>query len=196
MRIDKRLNLVIEIEDGKRKSYVHSTPLSREVFEANFLLISKTFTAIYAEGLSTIAGPRIASLMLREIASRMDGDVPPGQKGENATRAEILMAEIRRLTVIIAPGEKGWEPEPFEGAVARGVINEEDNAEVENALVFFTCGSAMHRRAELEPMLKSAVNLWGGQITSSTSTEWIASLPKSSGIANTGAKPAGLSVTL
>ena len=60
MRLDNKLNLITEIEtDDKATIFVHSTPISRDVFEKYFLVISKTFASIISEGLSFISGPRV-----------------------------------------------------------------------------------------------------------------------------------------
>ena len=56
MKINRALNLVIPIDSEKGQLFVHSTPISREIFEQYFLVISKTFAAIFSEGLGAIAG--------------------------------------------------------------------------------------------------------------------------------------------
>ena len=43
MKIDRRLNLVQPIETGSGTVYLHSVPLSREVWETYFLVLSKTY---------------------------------------------------------------------------------------------------------------------------------------------------------
>ena len=55
MRLDKKLNLVIPIEDDERTIYVHSMPISKQVFEANVFIISKTLSVLYEEGLTVFA---------------------------------------------------------------------------------------------------------------------------------------------
>lgn len=92
--INERLHFVVPIyaDDGDTISaYVHSAPISREVFEAHFLLISKTFTAFHTEGLGFLGGPRVASLMLNKVAEKI-GD---------QTGAIALMNEIRRLSNVL-----------------------------------------------------------------------------------------------
>ena len=68
MKINRALNLVIPVELESGTVYIHSTPISREVFEEFYLVISKTFTRIFTEGLGAIGGARIANLMLRDVA--------------------------------------------------------------------------------------------------------------------------------
>ena len=62
MHINRKLNLVIPIEraDGSQ-IFTHSTPISAEVFDKYFLVIAKTFSAIYSEGLGPLGGPRVAA---------------------------------------------------------------------------------------------------------------------------------------
>ena len=68
MKIDNKLNLVVQVEGEEGTLFVHSMPLSRMVWERYFVVLSKTFSAMIAEGMSFISGPRIAALMLRKVA--------------------------------------------------------------------------------------------------------------------------------
>jgi len=178
VKIDKSLKLVIPMEsDDGKKFYVHSSVMSRAVFEQFFLVVSKAFSEIYTQGLGVTSGPRIAALMLRRAAKDLD------------VEAEVetgLINEMKRLTNVIVPGQNGWETLPFEQAVSGGWIDDESASEVENALAFFSLASAMHRRTEREPILTAAAALWGGQITSSPLTEYIRSLPISTATGNSG----------
>ena len=181
MRIDRKLNLVLPLETDGGTIYVHSMPLSREAFERYYRIISKTFAAIYQEGLASIAGPRVAGMMLRDIATR--SGVWDGPEGvENG-----LMNEIRRLSNVVMLGETGWVTVPFYDAIRRDLLTADDISEAEGAIVFFICNSAMHRRAVLGPILDGMASLWGAQIVSSNCTEFAASLPISTETASSGA---------
>lgn len=182
MKIDRKLNLVIPLErDDGSVIYAHSSPISREVFEAHFLVIAKTFNTIIAEGLSRISGPRISALTLKMIAEKMG--IWEGQSGVK----NGLINEMHRLTAIFAPGANGWETIPFPEAVKTGVIDEDEASEVENALVFFSCAYRMWRKQVWPEMLIPCLELWGGQITSSNATEYRTSLPTLTQVENTGA---------
>ena len=121
MRIDKKLNLVIPVDGTARGTiYVHSTPISRDVFEKYFMVLSKTFAQIYKQGLDIYAGPRVAALLLRKTAEEMD--VLDGFDGvENG-----LMAEMLRLTNVIYSDEGGWRTMPYEDAVNQKILDSED----------------------------------------------------------------------
>jgi hypothetical protein len=181
IKIDRRLNLVIPIERDDGIAYVHATPISREVFEANYLPISKAFAAIYSQGLGLMAGPRVAALVLKQVS--IDLGMWDGPTGVEAS----LMNEIRRLANVLAPGPGGWQPTPFQEAIDRQMLSPDDAAEVQNALVFFIVASAMHRRTELASVLAGAAQLWGAQIESLTLMEFSASLPTSTETASSGA---------
>jgi hypothetical protein len=171
VRIDKRLNFVIPIERDDGNFYVHSAPIPRAVYEKYFLVISKTFAAIYTQGLSFVAGPRIASMMVKEIATELGTwDGPEGVE-------QGLMAEITRLSNIMAPSSDGWKLIPFQTALDRDMLDEEEVSEVINALTFFTVAWHMHRHREREAILTSAAQLWGGQLTSSNTMDFMNSLP-------------------
>lgn len=171
LRVNKALNLVVPVESDAGTIYVHSTPLRREVFEKYFLVISKTFSAIYSEGLSVISGPRIALLMLRKIA--VDAGVWDGVGGvENG-----LLNEIRRISNVLVPTESGWALRPFQDVLSSGLLSEDEIDEVEGTIVFFICASAIHRKADLGRMLDHLQELWGTQTTLLNCTEFKSSLP-------------------
>jgi len=188
MRINKRLHLVIPVtrEDGT-VLYAHSTPISEEIFDAHFLVIAKTFSAIYAEGLGPLAGPRVADKILRRVARNLgEWDKSDGTPGP----AQGLVAEMRRLTNVLAPGAKGWEMRQFEEALSAQLIDATDASEIEAALTFFTVASAMHRRVDLKEILEAAAGLWGARIEYLNCTEYLNSLRTSTEAASTGATTA------
>lgn len=186
MKLDRRLNLVIPVERGDGTTvYAHSAPISADIFDTYFLPIAKTFSAIYAEGLGPIAGPRVADKVLRKVAQEMGiWDTPGGvQHG--------LVAEIRRLTNVLLPGKNGWELLPYEDALKQKTIDQDDAHEIEAALTFFMVASAMHRRADLEAILNGAMNLWGARTELLSCTEFLNSLRTLSEVGNTGETAAG-----
>lgn len=184
MKIDAKLNIVIPVESDKGTIYVHSTPISHYVFERYFLTISKAFTAIYAGGLGTIAGPRISMLLLKKTAED-DGD----WDGEDGVQRG-LVAEIRRLSNVILPTENGggWQTIPLEVCVSRKILSPEDISEVENAIAFFIISTSMQRRAMLKVTLGGMASIWGVQTTSLGSTEFAGSLTTSTMPVTTGEK--------
>ena len=170
--INKKLNLVIPIyhDDGKIL-YVHSAPIMRETFERYFLVLSKTFAQIFTKGLGSMVGPRVAALLLKQVATEL------GEwEGELGVERGLL-PEFRRLTNVIAPSAAGWGPIPFDEARRNGLIDDEDADEVGNAICFFMLASAILRKTSLKQMLESAAEFWGASITSSNSTEFLNSLP-------------------
>lgn len=180
MKIDKSLNFVIPVDREDGTIYVHAQPVRREVFEQYFLAISKTFAAIYGEGLGPIAGPRVAAMMLKEVS--VNAGLWDGPSGvENG-----LMNEIRRLSNVLVPGKNGWEMRPLQEALDSGLIDEDDASEVMNALVFFTVVSCMHKRTAREPILDGAGRMWGAEISSLSISDYAASLPTSTETVNSG----------
>ena len=82
----------------------------------------------------------------------------------------------KRLTVILSPSAAGYEMLPVDVAIERKVIDAEDWAEADDALIFFTCGwsiATRQRRAASADTLALAI---GGSITSSSPTAFAASL--------------------
>lgn len=179
MKLDPKLNIVVPVETEGGTVYVHSMPIRREVFERFFEVIAKAFSDIYSGGTSyaLIAGTRVAALTIRKIAA---------ERGEAEDVEKGLFAEIRRLTNVLTPGERGWETLPFDEATQRKVIDGDDVREVENALAFFMLESVMHGRVQSRVIIDEAAKLWGAQTTSLNCTEFCTSLPTSIATVNTG----------
>jgi len=162
--------------------HVFATPISRTIFEKYYFVLAKTFNSIWSGGLSITAGPRVAALLLRDTAKQMNQW--DGQEGVE----QGLVADIHRLTkVLVNEQNKGWVPVPLQEAIARGILDEDDASEVENALAFFTVASHMHRKVERKELLQSAMGIWGAQVTLSGYTEYSNSLLTSTMPVNTGA---------
>jgi hypothetical protein len=180
VKLNRKLNLVLSLDTDQGSIYVHSTPISREVFEDNFLAISRAFTAVYTNGLGPVTGPRVAALLLKQEATTL---------GVWERTQQSLISEIHRLTSVIMPGEGGWETIPFDTAKKRGIIDSDVASEVENSLVYFTCASSIHLKAELTVALEGLSTLWGAQTTLLNATEFMSSLPTSTLEENIGERP-------
>jgi hypothetical protein len=180
VKLNRKLNLVMTVDSGDGPIHVHSVPISREVFEDNFLVISRAFTAVYTNGLGPVTGPRVAALLLKQEAETL-GVWPRTQQS--------LMAEIYRLTNVIAPGPSGWETMPFDVAKKRDILDDDTAAEVENCIVYFTCASSIHLKAELTVATEGLSTLWGAQTISLNVTEYMNSLRTLTQEETTGEKP-------
>ncbi len=167
VRINRKLHLVIPIEQGDKTLYAHATPVETEVFDTYFLPIAKTFSSIYTEGLGAVAGPRVAAKMLKQVSEALGqwDDVKQG-----------FMAEIRRLCNVFAPTDSGWSMIPLEEAISKKIIDKGDASEVENAIVFFTLTWLMHKKTDRERIISDAAGLWGARIESLNCTEFRDSL--------------------
>lgn len=184
MKIDRKLNLVLPLDRGDGKiNYVHSVPLSREVFERYYSVIAQTFTEIYRGGYSVQSGPLVAYLILKDIATK--SGVWEGDDGVERG----LVAEMIRLSNVIVPSETGgWKTVPFQDALDAKLFDEDDLAEVQNILVFFMVESATRRKKELPSIYAMMADFWNAQTTSSNCTAFAASLPTSTPAGNTGVK--------
>lgn len=175
--LNRKLNLVIEVEQGDKTLFVHSTPIAREVFDTFFLVIAKTFAEIYEQGLGIKAGPKVAAKLLQKVATELGNW--DSTDANAVTVKNGLVAEIKRLTNVFVPADKGWTLLPLEDAVRDGVIDVEDADDIENMLVFFTVISLMHKKGVREVILGGALTMWGGRLESSSCTEYRDSLPTS-----------------
>ncbi|MDR8915795.1 hypothetical protein [Burkholderia multivorans] len=185
IQINEAMNLVVPVvsDDAGVKVWAYHTPISRQVFEANYRVLAATKAALMSKGgiYMMDSGPRIAALTLldegrREAEARGSVD-REGRAVDEMTPA--LMAEIRRLTMVLVPGPGGWDLLPIESAVAAGKIDSEDQAETESAIVFFTCICALASKAERKKQASSTASLLKGSITSLSPMEFADSLPNS-----------------
>ncbi len=187
MKISRNLNLIIPVRTEKGNGWVHAMPISKEVFKEHFFILSKTFSAIFSEGLGVVAGPRIACLMLERISSDMN--IWDGEKGVRNT----LVNEIIRLANLVYPAEgKGYDTIPLDMALERGIVEFDD---VAGELVFFTCVSLINTPEQTEQMMLAVSGMWNSRTSSLSLTEWIASLPTLKPVASSGATASTLSAT-
>jgi len=180
VKLDRKLNLVMTVENGDGPVHIHSVPISREVFEDNFLVISRTFTSVYTNSLGPVTGPRVAALLLKQEAQTL---------GIWERTQQSLMAEIYRLTNVVAAGDNGWEQMPFDVAKKRGVLDDDTAAEVENCIVYFICASSIHLKQEMAVAREGLSTLWDAQTTSLNVTEYTRSLPTLTQEETTGGNP-------
>ena len=179
MKIAKNLNLIIPVRTEKGNGWIHATPISKEVFKEHFFILSKTFSAIFSEGLGVVAGPRVACLMLEKISR--DSGLWDGEKGIRNT----LINEIIRLANLVYPVEgKGYDTIPLDMALEREII---DLDEVAGELIFFTCVSSINSPEQAKGTMDVVNGIWSTQCSSLNLTEWIASLPTLKSAASSGA---------
>lgn len=192
MQINEKLNLVLPLrrdEEGVPVVWGYHTPISQEVFEACFRVLGATKAAMFAKGDSYLArvGPQVASLLLKDeaVKDRADRGMPPSDE-----EAVALLADLKRLTLVMAPGQNGWEQVPVDVAIARGTIDADDWREAESGLVFFTCLYSICARSAKKITGNGTAALLGGSMTSSAPTEYCAFLQKSMQDATTEQSPA------
>lgn len=185
MQITPDLRLVLPVrrdENGATLIHGYHSPISREVFEANYRILSAAQAALFGKGLVFAArsGPRIAALRLldegrRDAAERgeFDDDGKPRDGGAGA-----LLAELKRSTVVFVPGAQGWDQLPIDAAINARHIDIEDWREAESAIAFFTSGYAMAPRAGRQKMAEALAGVMGASITSSDAMAFGASLPR------------------
>src|SRR4051812_7863049 len=127
MKIDRRLNIVIPVEneDGS-VFYAYAEPVGEAVFTANFRIFSKAFSIMMSEG-GQATGPRLAAMYLQLAADSTD---------ETGEAYKTLMNEIRRLTNLVILVDGKWQTIPYDDAVRRKFIGSEDVKAVEGCCAF------------------------------------------------------------
>ena len=179
--INKKLNIAfsIDIDDGK-KIWIHSVPISKEIFEQNYLLLAKAMSNLYINGIGPALAPRIAALVLRDTAKEMN---------ETTDISFNLFQEIYRITNVLMETETGWTLIPFHEVKNKKMLDESILSEVENAVVYFMLASSIHLKSELRMAYQGLIGIWNAQITSLNVTGFLASLKTLTTEENTGEKP-------
>ncbi len=172
MKIDKNLNLVVPVEADHGDVFFHHTPILRETFQRYHFVMCAAFTRLLQAGME-MTGAAIAAMTLEEISRDMGKW--DGKEGVKAG----LMDEIERLTTVLILGGNGWEQIPVNVALSRELLDEQDWQEAKQRIVFFTLICGMTRKAVKEDLLTILNDSWQTQTTSSTCSEFCASLPTS-----------------
>lgn len=169
MKLNEKLNLVLPV--GDRQAY--HTPISREVFEANYRILAATKAAVSSKGIyyQMDAGPRIAALALKDEAKK-DAE----ERGDEFDSAKALVEEIKRLTMILCPSERGWDMLPVDAAISAGHIDLDDWREAESAIVFFTCLWSLAAKTDKPKVATATAGLLKASTTPLTPSEFVASL--------------------
>ncbi len=191
MQINNALNLVFPIRSAEQErpdpkdpqatitvsvplAYAYHLPIDAAVFEANYRIIAETKAELFGKGVAYMSSAtQIARLTLLDVARAYDAEW--GREGSG----KALLAEIKHRTTILAAGANGFEYVDADLAIQKGIIDAEDWAEAESALVFFTCGYAMAKRKHRESFATASARGLAGSITSLSPTEFVASLPTS-----------------
>lgn len=169
MKISRKMNLIVPVETELGTCYIHSTPISKEVYREHFFILGKTYATIFSENFGTLTGPRVSYLMLERL-SKMEN----AWEGERGVR-NTLVNEIIRLSSLVYPVQgKGWENQPLDVALEREIV---DVYDVMDELVFFTCVSSINKPNQAKGVMSTANGLWGSQTTLLPLMEWITSLP-------------------
>jgi hypothetical protein len=192
MKISRDLNLVLPVDTTSGTVYVHSTPVSRAIFEMYFKVFRKAATETLRDGIEGAiqVGPATALLDLKDAAQSIPTRDRRSTMWDGPDGVEHgLLPELWRLTNVLAPGPSGWQMVPFQECITRGeILNEDDIDQVGNAIAFFTVFWWILRGSpEVRAMvLNSMASLRGAVVTLSTCTEVLNSLQTSTVTANSG----------
>ena len=167
--ITGEFNLAIPVlENDTHVLWIHSRPVSKDIFKKYYLPLSKAFSQLHAEGINVLAGPKVATYLLEDI-----GD----QLGQGTLIREGFINEIRRITTCcIFTGTK-WETIPLEVAAKKNKLADDIIEEAVAAAIFFTLNWHGLPRQARQMMIKMAADLHNWQLTSLPATAWADSLP-------------------
>ena len=171
MEIDGDLNIVIPIDDPVR---AFASPLPESVFRANYRVLARANEEIFGRGMKSalLTGPRISALAIADAGKRIAEE--DGKDGDTGARA--FLGEIKRLTMILAPTDAGFDMLPVDSAIQSKAITADDWSDVESAICFFMLGSSFETkrgRADLMAFLTGALSC---SLTSQSCEDFAASL--------------------
>jgi hypothetical protein len=176
VKINRNLNLVMQVQTSNSGIiHVHSSAIGRSVFEQFYSELGKVFSQCFdstnkAEHLA-LSAPQLAYPSLKAISTQAGNwDGVGGVKFG-------LVNEIIRLTNIYMAGENGWEMIPFDTAIKREFVDEDEEAEILSALVFFTAISKVAPKDLKDSFLEMAGSLRGWVLTSLDTMEYQNGLP-------------------
>jgi len=174
VKIDKKLNLVTNItRDDGSIVYLHVTPFPYEVVEEHCLLLGNLFTNFISQ-VGGLGAARVAAMMLRKKLKReQELNADNGQHGPN------IVDEIQRLTSVIWNDGGAWKTTSFDAAMKQGIISPDEYREVEGEVVFFMVSSAIQKSSLVAPTVGSVIEMFGGQLESSSVTAFRDSLQTS-----------------
>lgn len=175
MKIDRNLNLVMRVEtEGSGVVYIHSASISRSVFEQFYLELGKVFSQCFDSTNPShlaLSAPQLAYPALKAVATAQGN-------WDNVGGVKFgLINEIIRLTNVLVATEKGWESMPFDVAVKREVLNEDEELEALSSLVFFTAISKVAPKDLRVSFLEMAGSLRNWEFSSLDSTAYTNGLP-------------------
>ena len=175
MKIDRNLNLVMQVQTGRNGLvYIHSASISRSVFEQFYLELGKVFSQCFDsinQAHLALSAPQLAYPALKSLALKA------GNWDGNGGVKFGLINEIVRLTNVIISTEKGWETIPFDVAVKREILDEDEEAETLSSLVFFTAISKVAPKDLKNSFLEMAGALRNWEISSLDCTAFQNGLP-------------------
>ena len=165
--------------------YIHSASIGRSVFEQFYLELGKVFSQCFDsvnQAHLALSAPQLAYPALKSIATKAGNwDGAGGVKFG-------LINEIIRLTNVVFAGENGWESLPFDVAVKREILDEDEEAEALSSLVFFTAISKVAPKDLKNSFLEMAGSLRNWELTSSDFMVFMNGLPILTKKGNTGKK--------
>lgn len=185
MKIDDKLNLVVPVRfDGEDvEIYAYHSPISKEVFEANYKALSSVTAELGSKGTmyQLSSGPRIASLVFMDEVRKnaLESGNIDDEGNPIETKGNAFLQEIKRLTTLLVPTDNGWDMMPVDAAISKKIIDDEEWEEAESNLVFFTAHYWMAKKSNRASMASATASVLTGFTESLPVSELAKSLQKS-----------------
>lgn len=184
LTIDRKLNLVMPIDRGDSKIYVHAMPISTQVFEKYYLVLAKTFSAFAENGIIVTSAPSVAKLVLKQVSEetfRETGD--NWWNGDDGVGGRVgLIEEIIRLCNVI----DGDTVRPLKDLMTSGLIDEDTASDLISLLIFFTVASRVPPKGDRERLIRGMASIYRLQALYLSAMDFLNSLKTSTSVDSTG----------
>jgi hypothetical protein len=161
-------------DQGEPLIYAYHISISPEVLTANYTILVAANAKTWQRGGDFAA----ASATTANIAL-LDAAKAEAELRGTESLGPAFLAELKRLTYILSPGDNGYEQLPVDIALGKNVISKDDWSEAEAFLCFFTLGFFALPRAARRDRCTRIASALNGSITSLPPLEWLASLRQS-----------------
>lgn len=188
LKIDRKLNLVIPIDRGDSKIYVHAMPVSTQTFEKYYLVLAKTFSAFAENGIIVTSAPSVAKLILKQVSEETPRETGDNWwNGDDGVGGRVgLIEEIIRLCNVV----DGDSVRPLKDLMASGQIDEDAVSDLVSLLVFFTVASRVPPREDRERLIRGMASIYRLQAVYLSVTDFLNSLKTSTSVDSTGKETA------
>ena len=163
------------------KIWLHSEPISEDVFDQFFDELSWLYAKIQRESLWYDAAIGSISKHIRKYAEKQ-GTL----HGLNGLEQEFFSVILAKTTAFVPAEKGGYEQLPLSTLIARGQLSGKTVRTIEGILLFFTLGVVNYEGEKQADFISGTIGRYSVQSTLLSATECLSSLPTLTEAASSG----------